>query len=170
MSKITRMIPFGWRNVLMGLKGESRALAEAEYYWDGDDLAKIKIKLSDVSDEEKEVRVLHLDLLSSKITEEEFYKGRAEILKKPWVNVITVGFNEETLQDGYFELDWNEWFIRKLEELNFQGTNEEDLVNSWLQVVCQNIALEDMEDIPEEEQKSGIVKRKEVDDGKAEYS
>lgn len=169
MAKIKHIIPFSWRNVLLGLSGESKALAEAEYYWDGEDLAKIKIKISSMPDDEKEVRLLLLDFKASKITELEYEKTRCEILKLPWVNVLSVGFDKDTLQDGYFELDWNEWFIRKLEELNFQGNTEEELINSWLQIVCQNIALEDV-DIPEEEKKPGKVVRKEVDDGKAEYS
>ena len=170
MSKIKRWIPFGWRNLVMGLEGNSRALAEAEYYWDGDDLEKIRIKLSTESDAEKELKLLALELKAKKITELQYDKRKHNILEKPWVNVISVGFNEENIQDGYFELDWNEWFIKVLEQGDFRGNTEEDLVNNWLQTVCQNIALEDMDmdDIPVSKDKKVDVKRR--DDGKTEYS
>ncbi len=170
MSKIKRMIPFGWRNLLMGLEGDSRALAEAEYYWDGEDLEKIKIELSSTTQAEKDVKFLDLELKSNRITEIQHSKRTATVLKKPWVNVVNVGFEEGKVQDGYFELDWNAQFIKILEEGNFRGNTEEDLVNDWLQTVCQNIALEDMnmDEIPEPKDKKVDVKRR--DDGKTEYS
>lgn len=169
MSKIKRLIPFSWRNVLLGLEGDSLALAEAEYYYDGEDLARKKIELSTASEEQKELKFLKLELDAKRCTKIEYSKTRADILKEPWVHVVSVGFDKESVQDGYFELDWNSWFIKTLEEANFQGNTDEDLVNHWLTVVCQNIALEDFEDLPEEK-KSNIIDRKQRDDGKAEYS
>ena len=170
MSKIKRLIPFGWRNLIMGLEGDSRALAEAEYYHDGEDLEKIKIKLSNDTEAEKDLKFLDIELKAKRITELQYDKRKHNVLEKPWVNVVSVGFNEESIQDGYFELDWNSHFINILEEGDFKGNTEEDLVNSWLQAVCQNIALEDlsMEDIPDQKDKKVDVKRR--DDGKTEYS
>ena len=119
MSKIKRLIPFGWRNLVAGLEGDSRALAEAEYYWDGEDLAKIKINLENTTKVEKDIKFLDLELKSNKITELQYAKRKANILDKPWVNVINVGFEDGKVQDGYFELDWNKQFIKILEEGNF---------------------------------------------------
>ncbi len=170
MSKIKRLIPFGWRNKLLGLSGQSYKLAEAEYYYDGEDLERKKIELSSDSESEKEIKFLKLALNANRITKVEFTKERANILEEPWVNVVSVGFDKDSVQDGFFELDWNPWFIKTLEE-SFQGDSEENLVNQWLQAVCQNIALEDMEDLPvTKDKKTTIVDKKTLDDGKAEYS
>ena len=61
MSKIKRIIPFNWRNKLLGLSGDSYKLAEAEYYYDGEDLEKEKIKLSNDSNAEKNIKFLKLE-------------------------------------------------------------------------------------------------------------
>ncbi len=159
MPKIKRIIPFSWRNVLLGLRGDSLALAEAEYYYDGQDLEKKKIELSSESDSEKDIKFLRLELNANRITEVEFSKEQANILEKPWVNVVSVGFDKNNVQDGFFELDWNKWFIKVLEESEFQGISEEDLVNHWLQTVCQNIALEDIIDEPVEEKKNKVDRK-----------
>ena len=171
MSKIKRTIPFSWRNKLLGLSGDSFKLAEAEYYYDGEDLKHKKIEISSDSDVEKSIKFLQLELDANRITKLEFEKEKANILEEPWVHVVSIGLNKGKVQDGFFELDWNKWFIEVLEEGGFQGT-EEDIVNHWLQTVCQNIAMEDMplDDIPEEQPNSKINKKK-TDDGKrAEYS
>ena len=170
MSKIKRWIPFSWRNLVAGLEGDSRDLAEAEYYWEGEDLEKIKINMANTTQAEKDLGLLDIEFKANRMSEFQYTKQKANILKKPWVNVLSVGFEEGKVQDGYFELDWNEWFIEILEKGDFRGNTEEDLVNDWLQTVCQNIALEDMaiDDIPEPKDKKVDVKRR--DDGKTEYS
>lgn len=172
MSKIKRLIPFGWRNKLLGLSGESYKLAEAEYNYDGEDLEKKKIEISSDSKAEKDIKFLKLELDHNRITKTEYTKEKANILEEPWVNVVSVGFNKDSVQDGYFELDWNSWFIKVLEESKFEGSNEEDLVNQWLQTVCQNIALEDMDmdDLPSTKDKNNKIDKKTLEDGKAEYS
>lgn len=170
MAKIKRIIPFSWRNLLMGLEGDSKALAEVEYYYDGEDLIRKKIELSNDSEQEKDLKFLKLEYDTKKYTKLEYEKTRADILKKPWVHVLSIGFDKDNVQDGYFELDWNDWFIKTLEDSEyFRGETDEDLVNHWLTTICQNIALENLEDVPEQK-KSRIVTRKEIDDGKAEYS
>lgn len=170
MSKIKRIIPFSWRNKLLGLSGDSYNLAEAEYYYDGEDLKKKKIELSSDSATEKEIKFLKLELEANRITNIEYSKERANVLKEPWVHVVSIGLDKGNIQDGYFELDWNPWFIEVLEKGDFQGS-EEDIVNHWLQTVCQNIALEDMKmDEVHEEKKTNVVDKKTLDDGKAEYS
>lgn len=171
MSKIKRIIPFSWRNKLLGLSGDSYKLAEAEYNWDGEDLEKKKIELSADSDVEKNIKFLQLALKANRITKIEYQKEKANFLEEPWIHVVSIGIDKKNIQDGFFELDWNEWFIKSLEKGEFQGS-EEDLVNHWLQTVCQNIAMEDMpiEDIPEEKKSSNVISKKTMDGGKTEYS
>ena len=34
--------------------------------------------------------------------------------KEPWVSVLDVKVNQENVRNGFFELDWNEYFIKDL--------------------------------------------------------
>lgn len=60
MAKITRIIPFGWWPANWGLTGTRRAVAEAEYHWDGEDLA---YRILDINHEDKDTKEYHTDKL-----------------------------------------------------------------------------------------------------------
>ena len=51
----------------------------------------------------------------------------------------------EDLNQGAFELDWNEKFIANLIRAGYQGKTDEDLVDQWFQNVCRNVVLETFE-------------------------
>ena len=40
---------------------------------------------------------------------------------EPWVQVIDTQINPESPSEGYFELDWNELFIKRLAEKGYNG-------------------------------------------------
>jgi hypothetical protein len=51
----------------------------------------------------------------------------------------------DDINNGEFELDWNDKFILNLIRAGykFKDTDTEiDMVNRWFQVVCRNVALE----------------------------
>ena len=60
MAKIKRIIPFGWWPANWGLTGTRKAVAEAEYHWDGEDLA---YRLLDIDHEDKDTREYRTDKL-----------------------------------------------------------------------------------------------------------
>ena len=39
--------------------------------------------------------------------------------KEPWVNVLDVKVNEDNVRNGFFELDWNKYFIEQLLEAGY---------------------------------------------------
>jgi len=51
----------------------------------------------------------------------------------------------ETLEQGAFELDWNDQFVAKLIRAGYQGKTDADIVDRWLQSVCRNVVLESYE-------------------------
>ena len=54
----------------------------------------------------------------------------------------------EQINNGAFELDWNEKFIANLVRAGYQAKpNEEEhvIVDRWFQNVCRNVALETYE-------------------------
>lgn len=42
--------------------------------------------------------------------------------KEPWVDVIKFNVNKENIRYGFYELDWNEYFIMELKEKNMDST------------------------------------------------
>jgi|TARA_B110000967_G_scaffold25928_1_gene23712 hypothetical protein len=65
--------------------------------------------------------------------------------KEPWVNVIDVKVNEENVRNGFFELDWNEYFIAQLVEAGYGVENdpEEEIVDRWFRDIVYNMLDEE---------------------------
>ena len=66
MKKKTK-IPFGMIPASWGLKGKSRAIAEAEYYYQGEDLEKVLATLDMDLDSDKEVAELEVKKIAKSI-------------------------------------------------------------------------------------------------------
>lgn len=66
-------------------------------------------------------------------------KAQATKLKQPWVAVLDTHVNPDNPSNGFFELDWNEYFIVLLKGHGYDGPNEESIVDAWFQNLCRNI-------------------------------
>ena len=68
--------------------------------------------------------------------------------KEPWVNVIDVKVNEENVRNGFFELDWNKYFIAQLVESGYGVENdpEEEIVDRWFRDIVYNMLDEEGQD------------------------
>ena len=74
-------------------------------------------------------------------------------------------------KERILELDWNEKFIEDLNASGYHGEKEEDAVNKWFNDLCKNILMEDMDQDVLNEMKENIAEtKKELGDGKVEYS
>jgi hypothetical protein len=62
--------------------------------------------------------------------------------KEPWVAVLATQVNKENIRNGFFELDWNEYFIRELRLNGYQGDSEEEIVDKWFTELCRNVGME----------------------------
>ena len=57
-------------------------------------------------------------------------KALATKKKEPWINVLDVKVNKDNVRNGFFELDWNKYFI---EELLQAGYGEKQIQKKkWL--------------------------------------
>lgn len=89
--------------------------------------------------------------------------------KEPWVDVIGFKVNNDNIRNGFYELDWNSYFIVQLkrEEYGFDGDPDEEIVARWFRDICINAAAEigvdDMDDRP-----SGYINVTKLAGGKAE--
>jgi hypothetical protein len=68
--------------------------------------------------------------------------------KEPWVNVIDVKVNEENVRNGFFELDWNKYFIAQLVQAGYGVDNdpEEEIVDRWFRDIVYNMLDEEGQD------------------------
>ena len=64
--------------------------------------------------------------------------------KEPWVGVIDTHVNQENVRNGFFELDWNKYFIAQLREQGYglEGDNEEEIVDRWFRELCANVVVD----------------------------
>jgi len=77
----------------------------------------------------------------AKKTEKELATERGE----PYVAILSMDVDPENLNEGAFELDWNEKFVANLMRAGYQGKTDEDLVDQWFQNVCRNVVMETYE-------------------------
>lgn len=84
MAKINRLIPFSWWPANWGMAGKRRAEAEAEYYWDGEDLdyRLLDIRHDDKAELAYRNEKLKLDYRYHKIGEFDYGQGLIETDEK----------------------------------------------------------------------------------------
>ena len=95
-------------------------------------------------------------------------KEEATAKKQPWVAVLETHVNPQDPGNGFFELDWNEYFIVQLKQAGFFGESEEAIVDQWFKELCKNIGADEGVDM--ERRGSGYINVQKVADGKAEIS
>ena len=76
-----------------------------------------------------------------KKTEKELATERGE----PYVAILGMEVDYDHLDQGAFELDWNEKFVGNLMRAGYQGKTDADIVDQWFQNVCRNVVLETWE-------------------------
>lgn len=140
-------LPFGMMPASWGLKGKSRQIAEAEYYYEGEDLEKALAELTAETDADKEVAKLDVDLKNEKIGKVEYEKKVAEIREEPFINVLEMGVNPEDAKVGFIELDWNDHFVKMLHANGYTGTSDEEVVNEWFNDLCRTILFQERADL-----------------------
>jgi hypothetical protein len=71
-------------------------------------------------------------------------KDRATRKKEPWVGVLNTHINTDNIRNGFFELDWNEYFITKLRQDGYgvEGDPDEEIVDRWFRELCANVVVD----------------------------
>lgn len=141
------LVPFWMLPASWGLKGKTREIAEAEYYFNGQELEEKLAEINANTPEEKEIAKLAVKLKHEEISQDAYDKSVATIKKEPWVNVVKMGVNPTNVTQGFFELDWNEEFIVMLQEAGIEGMSDEEIVNKWFNGVCKTVLLQEKADL-----------------------
>lgn len=71
-------------------------------------------------------------------------KDRATRKKEPWVGVLDTHVNRDNIRNGFFELDWNEYFIVQLKQEGYgvEGDPDEEIVDRWFRELCANVVVD----------------------------
>lgn len=80
-----------------------------------------------------------------KVAPELTAKEKATAAGEPYINILSLEIDPADVNNGAFELDWNDKFIMNLIRAGYKqkDTDTDDvLVDRWFQTVCRNIALE----------------------------
>jgi hypothetical protein len=103
-------------------------------------------------------------------TEKELATERGE----PWVAILSVEIDPENMQNGAFELDWNDKFVANLIRAGYQMNpkdTDSDIVDRWFTAVCRNVVLETYEQYQAmDPERDRLVKTRNIGDGRSEVS
>ncbi len=76
-------------------------------------------------------------------------KERATKRKEPWVAVLDTKVNKDNVRNGFFELDWNEYFIEDLIKAGYgyEADPPEEIVDRWFRDLARNLLADEGQDI-----------------------
>jgi hypothetical protein len=70
-------------------------------------------------------------------------KEKATAKNQPFVNVVKINIDKNNPSEGYFELEWNQIFIRQLMDAGYSGESEEAIIDQWFSALCSSVAESD---------------------------
>ena len=96
-------------------------------------------------------------------------KALATKRKEPWINVLDMQVNEDNIRNGFFELDWNQYFIEELIQNGYgtEADKEEEIVDRWFRDIVYNMLAEEQVD---QQVNTGYINVVPIDKGKSEVS
>ena len=96
-------------------------------------------------------------------------KTAATAKQQPWVAVLETHVNPDSPRNGFFELDWNEYFVAMLKNNGYTGITEEEIVDQWFSDLCREVGSE--ENVPGMDRRgSGYINVNNLGNGKSEVS
>jgi hypothetical protein len=102
-------------------------------------------------------------------------KEKATAAGEPYVSILTVDIDPTNINNGAFELDWNDKFILNLIRAGYKqkdSDTDQVMVDRWFQSVCRNIALEiyEQQQADPDNRDMRVVRTKDLGDGRSEVS
>lgn len=93
---------------------------------------------------------------------------------EPYVAILSMEIDSDNMENGSFELDWNDKFVANLVRAGYQMNPKDtdaDIVDRWFTTVCRNVVLETFEQYeamnPERDR---VIKSRNIGDGRSEVS
>ncbi len=95
-------------------------------------------------------------------------KEQATANKEPWVAVLDTHVNKDNIRNGFFELDWNEYFVVQLRSAGYNGETDEAIVDQWFSELCRNVGAE--EGVNMDRRGAGFINVNNLGNGRTEVS
>jgi len=133
-----------------------KAIAEAEKIKSDAKEAAVKaVKVAEQAKEEARIAALSP-------------KEAATEKKEPYIMVLNTHVNMDNVRNGFFELDWNEYFVLQLKSAGYTGESDEAVVDQWFSELCRNVGAE--EGVNMDRRGSGFISVNNLGNGKSEVS
>jgi hypothetical protein len=102
-------------------------------------------------------------------------KQKATAAGEPYIAIIKVDLDPNDLNNGAFELDWNDKFIINLIKSGYkirEDDSDQNIVDRWFQNVCRNVALEiyEQDQADPTNRDMRVVRSKDIGNGRSEIS
>jgi len=105
-------------------------------------------------------------------------KEVANKIGEPYIAITKVHVNPNDINNGAFELDWNDKFLSNLIKQGYKirpDDTDNEIVDRWFQTVCRNVALEVYEQEQADPEKRirtdiRVVQQKDLGNGRTEIS
>jgi hypothetical protein len=103
-------------------------------------------------------------------------KEKATAEGEPYVAITKVEIDPADINNGSFDLDWNDKFVANLIKQGYKiraDDTDAQIVDRWFQTVCRNIALEIYEQEQADPSKRNdirIVQQRDIGNGRTEVS
>jgi hypothetical protein len=102
-------------------------------------------------------------------------KQKATAAGEPYIAIIKVELNPDNINDGAFELDWNDKFVLNLIKAGYKQRDDDTdqiIVERWFQYTCRNVALElyDQQVADPDNRDSRVIRTKDLGNGRTEVS
>jgi len=103
-------------------------------------------------------------------------KEKATMAGEPYINILKIDVDPNNINNGAFELDWNDKFVINLIKAGYKLRPDDadaDIVDRWFTQVCRNVALEVYEQQqadPDNRNQMRVIQTKDLGDGRSEVS
>lgn len=104
-------------------------------------------------------------------------KEKATQAGEPYIAILGVELDPDDINNGSFELDWNDKFVLNLIKQGYKiraDDTDAQIVDRWFQTVCRNIALEVYEqeqaDPTKRESDVRVIQQRDLGNGYTEVS
>ena len=102
-------------------------------------------------------------------------KQKATAAGEPYIAINKIEINPDNINDGAFDLDWNDKFVLNLIKAGYKQRDDDTdqlIVERWFQYTCRNVALElyEQQQADPENRDMRVVRSKDLGNGRTEVS
>ena len=66
-------------------------------------------------------------------------KEKATLAGEPYIAILKVDLDPSDINNGSFELDWNDAFVASLNKAGYSGRTDEAVVDMWFNDLCRGV-------------------------------